>query len=332
MKKELFLFVVLLYSLQGFSQDKIFTRVCKLMGSRYEISVVAQSGEKGDEYIEMAISEIERIERIISSWRPDSETSRINMAAGVHPVKVSEELFGLIQRCLKLSEITSGAFDISYAAMDRIWKFDGSMRQMPTPEEVAASVKNVGYQNIVLDEGNRTVFLKKEGMKIGFGAVGKGYSADQAKSLLKSYGVKGGLINASGDLTVWGEQPDEKPWIVGITNPLNKNKVFSWFPILDGAVVTSGDYEKFVVLDGRRYSHIIDPRTGYPSHGLVSVTVFAPKAELADALSTAVFVMGADVGLNLVDQLNGVDCVLVTQGSEILKSGDVQISREKPGD
>ncbi len=332
MKKRLILFLTLVFSLSAFSQDKKFTGVFKLMGSRYEITVVAQSKEEGDEYMERAISEIERIEQLISSWRPDSETSSINKAAGIHPVKVSEELFSLLQRCIQLSKITSGAFDITYAAMDRIWKFDGTMTQMPSAREVAASVKNVGYQNMVLNEGKRTVFLQKEGMKIGFGAVGKGYSADKAKSLLQESGVKGGIINASGDLTVWGEQPDEKPWMVGITNPLNKNKVFSWFPISDGAVVTSGDYEKFVVLDGKRYSHIIDPRTGYPTHGLVSVTVFAPKAELADALSTAIFVMGTEVGIDLVEQIDGVDCVIVTGEGDILKSGNIQIRREKPED
>ena len=330
MRKGLILFFFLTFAFLILAQDKKFTRVCKLMGSRYEITVVAQSKEQGDEYIDMAVSEIQRIERIISSWRPDSETARINKAAGLHPVEVSSEFFGLLQRCLRLSDITSGAFDISYAAMDRIWKFDGSMTQMPTPERVAASVKNVGYQNIILNEKNHTVFLKNKGMKIGFGAVGKGYSADRAKSLLERKGVKAGIINASGDLTVWGTQPGGKPWLVGITNPLNKNKVFSWFPVRNGAVVTSGDYEKFVVFDGKRYSHIIDPRTGYPTHGLVSVTVFAPKGELADALSTAIFVMGPDVGVNLVNQIDGVECVMVAQDGDIVKSKNIEVSREAP--
>jgi thiamine biosynthesis lipoprotein len=328
LKAALILFYLLFLASPVFSHDEVFTRVCKLMGSRYEISVVASSEEEGVEYIDMAVAEIERIEQLISSWRPDSETSKINEAAGNHSVPVSGELFAFLKRCLQLSKVTSGAFDISYAAMDRIWKFDGSMIQMPAPEEVSASVKNVGYRNIILDEEKQSVFLKKKGMKIGFGAIGKGYSADQAKKLLVNAGVKGGIINASGDLAVWGEQPDGKPWMAGITNPLNKNKVFSWFPIKNRAVVTSGDYEKFVMLDGKRYSHIIDPRTGYPTHGLVSVTVFAPMAELADALSTALFVMGSDAGIDLVQQIDGVDCVMVTTEGEILKSGNIQISHD----
>jgi thiamine biosynthesis lipoprotein len=310
----------------GISQNLKFTRVCKLMGSRYEITVVANNEAAGDEYIDLAISEIERIEHIISSWRPDSETSRIINAAGDHPVHVSSELFDLIGRCLYISKITSGAFDITYAAMDKIWKFDGSMSAIPSSKEVEASVQLVGNQNVVLNEEEHTVFLKRKGMKIGFGAIGKGYSADCARRLMESNGVSGGIINASGDLTVWGTQPDGKSWLVGITNPLNKNKVFSWFPLKRGAVVTSGDYEKFVVLNGHRYSHIIDPRTGYPTRGLVSTTVFAPRAELADALATAIFVMGKDVGLGFIGQVDGVDCVLVTDEGEILKSGGIQFS------
>lgn len=175
--------------------------------------------------------------------------------------------------------------------MDRIWQFDGSMTVMPSKEEITASVSKVGYQNITLDKENSTVFLKLEGMKIGFGAIGKGYAADKAKDLLISKGVTSGIINASGDMNTWGKQPNGKEWKVAITNPMDKNKVFALLPITNGAVVTSGNYEKFVNFNGKRYTHIIDPRTGYPSSGIISVTVFAPKAELADALATSVFVM-----------------------------------------
>ncbi len=304
--------------------QETFMRTLKLMGSRYEISVVAANQDEGDRYIDLAVEEISRIEKSISSWDPDSQTSQINRNAGIAPVKVDAELFGLVERALQISKITDGAFDISYAAMDRIWIFDGSLQQMPDEETIRQSVAKVGYENVVLDKIEQTVFLQLPGMKIGFGAIGKGYSADRAKALLMEAGVAGGMINASGDLNCWGEKHDGTPWMVGITNPLNKNKVFAWFPIQNSAVVTSGDYEKFVVLNGKRYAHIIDPRTGYPSSGLASVSIFAPRAELADALATSVFVMGIEAGINLIDQLKGIECIVVDDQGKVYDSKNIE--------
>ncbi len=299
------------------------------MGSRFDITVVAESEAQANAYIDLAVSEISRIEQKISSWDPNSETSRIIENAGIQAVQVDTELFDLIARAIKISELTEGAFDITYASMDRIWKYDGSMKKLPTEEEVKQSVKNVGYKNIVLDQEHQTVFLKKKGMRIGFGAIGKGYAADKAKQLLISKGVKAGIMNASGDLTTWGTQPDGSPWMVGITNPLNKDKVFSWFPLDNNAVVTSGNYEKFVEFNGKRYSHIIDPRTGWPVSGLTSVTIFAPKAELADALATSVFVMGRETGIDFINQLPLVECVIVDDQGKIFKSENIKLNSTK---
>ncbi len=299
------------------------------MGSRFDITVVAENEKEGNEFIDIAVQEISRIEKMISSWDSLSETSLIINNAGIKPVKVDKELFDLIARSIKISELTAGAFDISYASMDRIWKFDGSMKRLPTNGEVAASVAKVGYKNIILDPLAQTVFLKLKGMRIGFGALGKGYAADKAKDLLISLGVKAGIINASGDLSTWGTQPDGKPWMVGITNPMNKEKVFSWFPINGNAVVTSGSYEKFVEFDGKKYTHIIDPRTGWPASGLTSVSIFAPKAELADALATGVFVMGRETGLDFINQLPGVECVIVDDQGKVYESNNIKLTAVK---
>ena len=211
--------------------------------------------------------------------------------------------------------------------MDKIWKFDGSMRKMPSEEDIRASVTKVGYNNILLDKEKLTVFLKIKGMKIGFGAIGKGYAADMAKKLLLAKGVTSGIINASGDMNSWGKQVDGNEWKVAITNPLNKNKVFALLPISNGAVVTSGDYEKYVEFNGKRYSHIIDPRTGYPSTGIISVTVFAPKAELADALATSVFVMGKEAGLDRINQLPNIECIIIDDKGNISKSNNIAIDK-----
>lgn len=327
MLKTLLIVGFLMFSVVGFSQHN-FKKTLKLMGSRFDITVVANSENEGNQYIDLAVSEITRIEKVISSWDSNSETSDINKNAGIKPVKVSEELFNLVERSLAISKLTNGAFDISYASMDRIWKFDGSMQTMPSEEDIKESVLKVGYKNIILNKENQTVFLKLKGMKIGFGAIGKGYAADKAKALLKNKGVKAGIINASGDLNAWGKQADGENWMVAITNPLNKDKVFSWFSIDNAAVVTSGNYEKYVRFNGVRYSHIIDPRTGYPSTGIISVSIFTKNAELADAISTSIFVMGVKTGLDFINQLKGVECIIVDEGNKVHTSKNIKL--EKP--
>ncbi|APQ16246.1 FAD:protein FMN transferase [Maribacter hydrothermalis] len=321
------LLIILICSVGQLCAQEPHKRTTKLMGSRFDITVVAKDPIEGDEYIDLAISEITRIERLISSWDPNSQTSEINRNAGIRPVKVDAELFNLIQRGIGISKLTDGAFDISYASMDKIWKFDGSMTVMPTADSIIASVSKVGYQNIILDKENHTVFLKLEGMKIGFGAIGKGYAADKTKELLISKGVVAGIINASGDMNTWGKQPDGKDWKVAITNPMYKNKVFALLPITNGAVVTSGNYEKYVTFNDVRYTHIIDPRSGYPATGIISVTVFAPKAELADALATSVFVMGIEIGLNRIEQLPQVECIIIDDKGNITTSKNIEIEK-----
>lgn len=293
------------------------------MGSRFDITVVVMDQEIGFINIEEAVAEIQRIEKMISSWDENSETSLINKNAGIKPVKVSLELIKLIERSKQISEITDGAFDISYASMDQIWKFDGSMTLFPTPEEIKKSVEKVGYENIILDVDAQTVFLKNKGMKIAFGAIGKGYAADKAKELLMSKDVKAGIINASGDLTTWGTKANGEKWLIGIANPLSKDKIFSWLPVVESSVATSGNYEKFVNFNGKKYTHIIDPRTGYPSSGINSVSILAKSAELCDALATAIFIMGKEAGLSLINQLGGTEAIIVDSHNKIYKSGGV---------
>lgn len=319
--------IMLLINVNLFSQQ-IYKRTLKLMGSRFDITVIADDSLQAHNYIDVAVAEITRIEKLISEWDPSTQTSAINKNAGIKPVKVDRELFNLIERSIAISKLTDGAFDISYASMDKIWKFDGSMTKMPSEEAIKSSVSKIGYQNIILNKEEMTVFLKYPGMKIGFGAIGKGYSADKAKALLISQGVKGGIINASGDMNTWGKQPNGNDWKVAITNPFDKNKAFALLPIKEGAVVTSGDYEKYVTFNGKRYAHIIDPRTGYPATGVISTTVFGGSAELADALATSLFVMGVDAGINRINQLPNVECIIIDDKGNIFTSDNIKI--EKP--
>ncbi|RYG06153.1 MAG: FAD:protein FMN transferase, partial [Chitinophagaceae bacterium] len=197
---------------------------------------------------------------------------------------------------------------------------DGTMKAMPTAEEIKNSVAKVGYKNIELDSANSTIFLKLTGMKIGFGAMGKGYAADKGRELMEAKGVKAGIVNASGDMTTWGEKPNGKTWNVGITNPFDEEKYIAIIPLKRQAVTTSGSYEKFVEFNGKRYAHIINPVTGYPATGLISVTVVGPSAEMANGFSTSIMVLGKEQGLELIKRFPEYSCLLVTDDGEVIKS------------
>jgi thiamine biosynthesis lipoprotein len=324
MNKQLVVLLII-----GFSANAqlIHKRKVSLLGSPFEITVVAKDTIQANQYEDQAIAEVKRIENLISDWIPTTPVSQINQAAGKKAVTVPLELIELIERSIKISKLTDGAFDISYASMDRIWKFDGSMKEMPSPEAIQQSVAKVGYQKIIIDKENQTVMLKDEGMKLGLGGIGQGYIADKIKALLQSNGCVAGLVNVSGDISTWGKQPNGEQWKVGIKNPMNKNKIFATFPLEDTAVETSGSYEKYVTFNGKRYSHIIDTRTGYPATGLISVSVFAKTTELADALATGVFVMGKDAGMNLVNQLPGISCIMVDEEGKVSTSKNIDLKK-----
>jgi len=187
-------------------------------------------------------------------------------------------------------------------------------------------VKLINYKNIVLDKEKGTVFLREPGMRIGFGGIGKGYAADCAMVLMKKNGVDSGIVNASGDLVAWGSQPDDKPWTVGIVHPDHADKPFSYMEISGQAVATSGNYEKFVMIGGKKYSHTIDPKTGLPVTGIKSVTIIAPSAELCDAMTTPVMIMGVEAGLYLVNQLKQIACIIIDDDNKMFSSRNINLS------
>jgi len=297
------------------------------MTSPFEMTVVAKDTVEGNKYIDAAIAEVTRVENLVSDWKPETQISEVNRKAGMEPVPVNNEIIQLIKRAIKVSKLTDGAFDISYAAMDKIWKFDGSMKEMPSEEAIKKSVAKVGYQKIIIDEEKGTVFLKEKGMKLGFGGIAQGFIADNIRTLLKSMGCTSGIANVSGDIATWGKQPDGKPWTIGIVNPMNKNKIFATFPLVDSSVETSGTYEKYVIFNGKHYSHIINPKTGYPAEGIVSVTIFAQQTEMADVLAKGVFLFGVDGGLNLVNQLKGIECIIVDDKGKIFASKGIDMKK-----
>src|SRR6218665_1950132 len=328
MMRNYFLLFVLFQSIVALSQVSK-TRTVTLMGSRFDITIVAKDIPTAEKYIDSSVIEISRIENLISDWIPESQLSQVNKNAGIQPIKVDQELIELTERAIHFSEMTNGAFDISFAAADRIWKFDGSMSEMPSPEKVKESVKKIGYKNIIINREDSTIFLKLPGMKIGFGATGKGYAADKTKELMISKGVTAGIINASGDMNTWGKQPDGSNWIIGVTNPMENTEVFALFELSGTGVVTSGNYEKYVIIDKKRYSHIIDPRTGYPSSGLSSVTVFGESAEKANGISTAIMVLGKKEGLKLLNQNRDLQGIIIDDKGKRFYSKKFNIKKHR---
>ncbi|MCY1537709.1 FAD:protein FMN transferase [compost metagenome] len=197
------------------------------------------------------------------------------------------------------------------------------MTEMPSEEAIRKSVEKVGYQQIVLDSINSTVFLSTPGMKIGFGALGEGYAADKCRDMMVKRGILAGIVNGTGDMSIWGKQPNGKPWLVGIRHPFHRDSLFARIPIHFGAIVTSGTYEKYVTFNGKRYSHIINPVTGYPATGIISVTVMGPQSELANGFSTSIMVLGKDDGLALINRFPEYCCIIFTDNGEIFLSANL---------
>ncbi len=291
------------------------------MGSSFELIVVEENEPVAIKKLQEGAAEIRRIEALLTEFSPDSQTSLLNRHAGVHPVQTDREVLQLIRRCLHLSAITQGAFDISAGALKALYNFKEKQACVPEAALLSDTLAAVGHRYIHLS--GDTVFLSKKGMRIEFGAIGKGYAADKVRSLWKSQGVRAGVINASGDLTAWGLQPDGTPWRVGIADPRDPSRILLWLPVDDAAVATSGNYEQYFEIDGIRYSHNIDPRTGIPVRGIKSVTIISPSAELSDALATAVTVMGATAGLHLIDQLPEVHGIIIDEKDHLLSSKNI---------
>lgn len=303
----------------------VFKKALKLMGNHFEISAVSDNEGVAGEFIDAGIKEIQRIEKLLTTFNEESETSLINKYAGLSTVSVSRETFDIIERSIRISRVTQGSFDITYGSIDkRLWNFDVNMKELPDKETARKMVRLINYRNIILDDENCTVFLKEKGMRIGFGGIGKGYAAERARYVMKAAGAESGIVNASGDLTTWGLQPGGKPWTIGIANPNVSNELFSYLDITDMAIATSGNYEKFVMINGKKYSHTIDPRTGLPVSGIKSVTIITLNAEIADAMATPVMIMGIKAGMDLINQMKDIETIVIDDNNILYSSKNIR--------
>lgn len=266
-----------------------------------------------------AVAEIVRIEARMTDWNESSELSAVNRAAGDAPVKVSAELLGLLQRSKQMSEITSGAFDITYAGAGQFWDFKARPPHVPAPDVIAKAIAFIDYREMKLDSEASTAFLTKKGMRIGLGGIAKGYAVDCASELIRKAGFKNHAVKAGGDMKVSGRW-DKKLWSVAIRDPRDRANVVGVLPVANSAISTSGDYERYFELDGVRYAHIIDPRTGYPVQHMRSVTIVSKESWYSDAIAKGVFVLGVEKGMKLVEDLPDVEAVVIDGNGEMFMS------------
>jgi thiamine biosynthesis lipoprotein len=269
-----------------------------------------------------AAAEIVRIEKLMTTWDPSSEVSRINAAAGKEAVLVGDETFDVIRESLHASEISDGCFDITFETLHGLWKFDQDLDpHPPSAADVRARVKFLGSRHVKLDADAHTVMLDEPHVRIGLGGIAKGYAVDRASRVLKDGGLPSFYVQAGGDLFTQGQKPDGSPWMAGIRDPRGaEGDYFAVMPVTDHAFSTAGDYERAYLVGGKRYHHIIDPHTGYPATASRSVTIWAPTALLADEIDDAVFILGPEKGLALVESLDGVGAVIVDAKSRVFTS------------
>jgi thiamine biosynthesis lipoprotein len=269
-----------------------------------------------------ATAEIVRLEKIMTTWDPDSEVSRVNSAAGKEAVRVSAETFEVIRESLNASRMSGGAFDITFETLHGLWKFDQDLDpHPPSSAEVRSRLRYLGFAHVKVDEAARTVFLDEPHVRIGLGGIAKGYAVDRASKVLLDAGLASYYVQAGGDLYTHGTKPDGEPWQAGVRDPRgSEGDYFVMMPVSDHAFSTAGDYERSYIVDGRRYHHIIDPHTGYPATASRSVTIWAPTALLADEIDDAVFILGPEKGLALVESLEGVGAVIVDAQNRVWTS------------
>ena len=305
---------------------RAYTRAAHLMGSHFTFTTVSADDSLAWRALRAGLRETARIDHLCSYWDSTSQVVTINRLAGIRPVVVDAEVFDLIARTLKISALSGGAFDISFASGDKIYQFDKQEHPLPDSATVHNSVRRIGWQKIRLDAAAHSVYLPEKGMRINLAGILQGYGVRRAAEIMKKMGIAGGLINGSGDVYCWGRQPDGAAWRIAIGDPARPNSVSSWLTVSDLAVVTAGNYEQYFTANGRYYGHIINPHTGYPATGLRSVTVICPDVELADALDDAVFVLGPVEGLALINRLKNIDCTLITDDGQTLVSNGMRLN------
>ena len=295
-------------------EAKKVSRVVTLMTTPVEFTIITDRESAAQSAITEAIEEIRRVERVMSEWRSDSMISKINKSAGIKEIKVSRELFMMLESSVEISEATDGKFDVTAGSVVKLWDFRA--QRIPTKDEINNVLPAVDYKNIVLNKRNSSVYIKDRRTKVGLGGIAKGYAVDRAVDVIKKRGFAEFSVNAGGDLFVVGDHQG-KPWKVGLQHPRDPGRIIALIPVTNAAVLTSGDYERYFEKDGVRYSHILDPGTGMPARLCQSVTVLAPRTYIGDAVATGVFILGPERGMSVIEKLPGFEAIFVDADGEL---------------
>ena len=285
-----------------------------IMGTAINVELWHKDKAIADKNIDMVFTEMRRIDALMSPYKKESEVSLINRLAAKKPVKISQELFDLIQRSIKISELSQGAFDITFASIGHL--YDYRKKQKPTQKQISTNLKTINYKNIQLDNNNQTIFFNKTGMRIDLGGIAKGHAVDNAIKLLQQQGIKQAMVSAGGDTRIIGDKRG-KPWLVGVRDPRKKNTSAVILPLSQTAISTSGDYERYFINDNVRHHHIISPLTGQSVRALRSVSILGPDSTTTDALSTTVFILGLKKGMKLVSALKGIDAIIIDNNGKM---------------
>ncbi len=328
MKRSLYLMMLTVVLFSGCTKARTIQKTETIMGTDVTITVVARSSAEGEAAIEEGMAELRRLDAMMSLYKDTSEITKVNLAAGKHPVKVSPEMIEVVERAAEVSALSGGVFDVTVGPLVVLWQMRLKEGNVPTDGEIARIRSLVNYQNIVIDKQASTIFLKHPGMIMDFGGM-KGYTADRVADIFRKRGIKNAIIAVAGDIWVLGHRDDGTPWRIGVQHPREHDKTLAVLDLSDKYLSTSGDYERFVIREKKRYHHIIDPRTGKPSTGVISVTLIGDKGALIDPLAKVPFILGPEEGLKLVKKL-GVEAIIVDDQGKVFMTDGVKNLMDKP--
>jgi len=304
-----------------------------VMGTFARVVAIAKDSGTAEKCIRAGLAEIHRVDELMSDYKSDSEISRINRDAAAKPVQVSESTYEVLKRSVQFSKLTGGAFDITVGPLMVLFHAAQKQAVAPTEEQIAEAKAKVGFEKLELDDVNRTVHFTVEGMRLDLGGIAKGYAIDKAIEAARRGGATGAMVDIGGDIRCFGTPPEDKEsWVIGVQDPnsvvedIGGSGLLMTLKVTNEAVTTSGDYQQFVLIDGKRHSHIMNRATGTSAEGLASVTIITDNATDADALATAVSVMGAEKGLALIEKLPGTEAILITAGPkcEVIKTAGAE--------
>jgi thiamine biosynthesis lipoprotein len=328
MKHSLIIILAFALFASGCSRLKTTQKTETIMGTEVTITVVAPSSEEGETAIDAGMAELRRLDAMMSLYKDTSEITKVNLAAGKKPVKVSPEMIEVVEHATEVSKLSGGVFDVTVGPLVVLWQMRLKEGKVPTDEEIARIRPLVNYRNIVIDKKASTIFLKKPGMIMDFGGM-KGYTADRVADIFKKRGIQNAIIAVAGDIWVLGHREDGKPWRIGVQHPREHDKTLTVLDLSDKYISTSGDYERFVIKEKKRYHHIIDPRTGKPSKGVISATLIGDKGALIDPLAKAPFILGPEEGLKIVKKL-GAEAIIVDEQGKVFMTDGIKNLQDQP--